>query len=202
MNFTAAELKKLFLPVVAFAALLAAGVALVLNAQHTLRRDQQNLVAAREERNKATERLSRIAEEEREVREKLAVYRRLKALHIIGEERRLEWADAMARIKTSRDLLDLRYRVARQQLLVSVPGKPASIDFFASTMKVQIALLDEDDLLNFLHDLRDSGNAYYSVRSCTITRVAQAPTGGAMAARLHADCDIDLITILDRAAKT
>jgi hypothetical protein len=202
MNFSAEEIKKLVLPVIAFAAMLAAGVALVLNAQHTLRRDQQQLTAAREARNKATERLSRIAEEEREVREKIAVYQRLKELHIIGEERRLEWADAMARIKASRDLLDLRYRVARQQLLTSVPGKPASVDFFSSTMKVQIALLDEDDLLNFLHDLRASGNAYYSVRSCTITRVNQAPAAGAMAPRLHADCDIDLITILDRAAKT
>jgi hypothetical protein len=202
MNFSAAEIKKLLLPVFAVAAMLAAGVELVLHAQYTLRLDNQKLTAAREERNKATERLSRIAEEEREVREKLAVYRRLKELHIIGEERRLEWADAMARIKTSRDLLDLRYRVARQKLLVSVPGKPASVDFFASTMTVQIALLDSDDLLNFLHDLRDSGNAYYSVRRCTITRLGQVPTAGAMAPRLHAECDIDLITILDRAAKT
>lgn len=201
MSFSAAEIKKLLLPVIAFAALLAGGVVLVLYAQQTLRRDEQKLTTAHEERNKATERLSRIAEEEREVREKLAVYQRLKALHIIGEERRLEWAETMARIKTSRDLLDLRYRVARQKLLVSVPGKPASVDFFASTMKVQIALLDEDDLLNFLHDLRDSGNAYYSVRSCTITRVTRAPTAGTIAPRLHADCEIDLITILDRAAK-
>ncbi|MDA8107677.1 MAG: hypothetical protein M0015_03480 [Betaproteobacteria bacterium] len=201
MNLTAAEIRKLLLPALACAALLAAGVALVLHARHTLLRADQQLAAAREDRNKAAERLSRIAEEEREVREKLAVYQRLKALHIIGEERRLEWADAMARIKTSRDLLDLRYRVERQKLLVSVPGKPASVDFYSSTMKVQIALLDENDLLDFLHDLRDSGNAYYSVRSCSITRVSQAPTAGAMAPRLSADCDIDLITILDRAAK-
>lgn len=201
MNLTTAEIRKLLLPALACAALLAAGVALVLQAQHALQRADQQLAAAREERNKAAERLSRIAEEEREVREKLAVYQRLKALHIIGEERRLDWADAMARIKTSRDLLDLRYRVDRRKLLVSVPGKPASVDFYASTMKVQIALLDENDLLDFLHDLRDSGNAYYSVRSCSIARVNQAPTAGAMAPRLSADCDIDLITILDRAAK-
>ena len=30
-------------------------------------------------------------------------------------------------------------------------------------MKVSIALLHEGDLLTFLRDLRDSGNAYYSV---------------------------------------
>lgn len=202
MNLTAAEIRKLLLPGLACALLLAAGVALALHALHALRQADRQLVAARAEHNKAAERLSRIAEEEREVHEKLAVYQRLMALHVIGEERRLEWADAMAHIKTNRDLLDLRYRVERQQLLASVPGKPASVDFYSSTMKVQIALLDENDLLGFLQDLRASGNAFYSVRSCSITRVNQAPTAGAMAPRLAADCDIDLITIVDRAAKS
>ncbi|HVC12160.1 MAG TPA: hypothetical protein VNE59_11020 [Burkholderiales bacterium] len=202
MNVTAAEIRKLLLPVLALAAMLGAGAALVWYTEGTLQRAGQELAAARAEHNRASERLSRIAEEEREVTEKLAVYQRLKQLHIIGDERRLAWADTMAHIKTSRDLLDLRYRVDRQRLLVSVPGKPAGVDFYSSTMKAQIALLDEDDLLNFLHDLRDSGNAYYSVRSCSITRVNQAPTAGAMAPRLQAECDIDLITILDRAAKS
>ncbi|MGH8673995.1 MAG: hypothetical protein ACREVG_06770, partial [Burkholderiales bacterium] len=131
----------------------------------------------------------------------LAVYLRLKSLRILGDEQRLEWADAMTRIRTARELLDLRYTVARQRLLVSAPGKPASVDFFASTMKVEVALLHEGDLLGFLRDLRDSGNAYYSVKRCAMTRTGQAPTGTSIVPRLRADCDIDLITILDRAAK-
>ena len=88
---------------------------------------------------------------------------------MLGEERRLEWADAIARIRTQRELLDLRYRVDRQQLLNSVPGKPANVDFFASTMQVNLALLHEEDLLRFLADLRASGNAYYSVKKCLVT---------------------------------
>jgi hypothetical protein len=68
-------------------------------------------------------------------------------------------------------------------------------------MKVDIALLHENDLLNFLRDLRDSGNAYYSVRSCQVTRTGTAATGASIVPRLRAICEIDLITILDRAAK-
>ena len=105
--------------------------------------------------------------------EKLDVYQRLKQLNILGEERRLEWADAITRIRTQRELLDLRYRVDRQRLLASVPGKPANVDFFASTMRVELALLHEEDLLRFLADLRDSGNAYYAVRNCALTRTGQ-----------------------------
>jgi hypothetical protein len=201
MNFSAAELKKLAIPLALLLASLAAGAGLIFWTEQAQRLAEEQLVAARAERAQAGERLTRIADEQKEVNDKLAVYRRLKSLHILGEEQRLEWADAMTRIRTQRELLDLRYIVERQRTLVSVPGKPANVDFLASTMKVNIALLHEGDLLAFLRDLRDSGNAYYAIKRCAITRTGSAPTGLSIVPRLRADCDIDLITILDRAAK-
>jgi hypothetical protein len=201
MRFTPEELRKLALPVLLAVALLAIGGALIWGADATLRAANQQAEAAQAERRQATERLARISEEEREVIEKLDVYKRLKQLNILGEERRLEWADAVTRIRTQRELLDLSYRVDRQRLLASAPGKPANVDFFASTMHVQLALLHEEDLLRFLADLRDSGNAYYAVRQCSMTRIAQAPGGIQISPRLRGECDIDLITIVDRAAK-
>jgi hypothetical protein len=65
-----------------------------------------------------------------------------------------------------------------------------------------MALLHEEDLLRFLADLRASGNAYYSVKKCLVTRSGQAATGTTLTPRLRADCSIDLITVLDRAAKS
>ena len=202
MNLTLPEVRKLALPVLICLLLLGAGAALIAYVQSDLTRVSQELAVAQRQRSDANQRLARIAEEEREVKEKLAVYQRLKALHIIGPELRLEWADTMTRIRTSRELLDLSYQVQRQQLLASVPGKPANVDFYASTMKVDLALLHEGDLLGFLRDLRQSGNAYYSIRRCDIARTGQAATGTSIVPRLRASCDIDLITILDRAAKS
>jgi hypothetical protein len=201
MNFTTAELRKLAPAIAVLLALLAVGGALVFWTQQEQRSAERQLAAARTERAQARERLTRIAEEEKEVNDKLEVYRRLKSLHILGEEQRLEWADAMTRIRTSRELLDMRYTVERQRLLLSAAGKPANVDFHASTMKVDIALLHEGDLLAFLRDLRDSGNAFYSVKRCQITRTGIAATGTSIVPRLRADCEIDLITILDKAAK-
>jgi hypothetical protein len=201
VNFTAAELKQLAAPFAIMLALLAAGAGLVVWTQREQSAAEQQLAGARAEHTQAVERLRRIAEEEKEVNDKLAIYQRLKSLHILGEERRLEWADAMTRIRNERELLDLRYLVERQRQLASIAGKPANVDFYASTMKVDIALLHEGDLLAFLRALRDSGNAYYSVKRCTISRTGQAPTGLSIVPRLRADCDIDLITIVDRAAK-
>jgi hypothetical protein len=202
MTFTRTELKKLLAPGLLGVALIAAGLGLVRLASETLRFEQGRFAAARAERAQSTERLARIAEEEREVREKLDVYQRLKHVNVLGEERRLEWADAMSRIRSQRELLDVRYRVERQKLLASMPGKPGNVDFFVSTMRVELALLHEEDLLRFLGDLRASGNAYYAVRKCSVMRTGQTATGATIVPRLHAGCEIDLITILDRAAKS
>ncbi len=201
MTLTREEMRKLALPLLAALVLLAAGAWLVSSATEARTRAQAQLAAAQAERRLNGDRLARIAEEEREVREKLDVYKHLKRLNIIGEERRLEWADAVARIRNQRELLDLTYRVERQKLLKSVPGKPGSIDFFASTMSVQLDLLHEEDLLRFLSDLRESGNAYYAVKSCDLRRTGQAATGATITPRLRASCEIDLITVLDRGAK-
>jgi len=201
VRFTQEELNRLAIPSVIALVLLGAGAALVQSAGTALAAAQRSFAVAQAERRESTARLARIAEEEREVKEKLDVYQRLRRLNILGDEQRLEWADAITRIRTQRELLDLRYRVERQQLLYSAVGKPANVDFFASTMKVDLALLHEEDLLRFLADLRDSGNAYYAVRRCAIQRTGQAATGTTITPRLRADCDIDLITIVDRAAK-
>ena len=202
MNFTAEELKKLAAPAALFVVLVLLGAVLIWWVKQEQVRANQQLAAARTERSQAREKLTRIAEEEKEVSDKLEIYRRLKSVNVLGEEQRLEWADAMTRIRTSRELLDLRYLVDRKKLLTSVGSKPATVDFYASTMKVDIALLHEGDLLTFLRDLRESGNAYYSVRRCNMVRTGTAPTGTSIVPRLRADCEIDLITIMDRAAKT
>jgi len=201
MKLAREESKRLLRPLGLAAALLACGVALLYVAGESLASARRQFSVAQGERRQNSERLARIAEEEREVKEKIDVYRRLRQLNILGEERRLEWADAVSRIRTQRELLDLRYVVDRQRLLSSVQGKPGKVDFYASTMKVDLALLHEEDLLRFLADLRESGNAFYAVRKCAVTRTGQALTGATMTPRLRAECDIDLITIVDRGAK-
>ncbi len=201
MNLTRDELKRLALPLVIAAALVAGGIALILTAGGTRLAAARALASAQSERKQAAERLNRISEEEREVSDKLAFYQRLKSLNILGEEHRLEWADAISRIRAERELLDLKYLVERQKLIQSFPGKPNTVDFHASTMRVDLALLHEEDLLRFLADLRAAGWAYYSVKKCALTRTGQAATGTSIVPRLRAECEIDLITIVDKSAK-
>jgi hypothetical protein len=201
VRFTSEELKRLILPVLAALVMVGAGAGLIWAAGQSQLAAEHSLAAAQADRKQNAERLTRIAEEEREVKQNLDIYKQLKGLNVLGEERRLEWADAITRIRGQRELLDLHYRVERQKLLLSAPGKPANVDFYASTMKVELALLHEEDLLRFLVDLRASGNAYYAVKKCALERIGQAPTGTSITPRLRGECEIDLITVMDRAAK-
>jgi hypothetical protein len=200
MTLSRGELQSLFAPIAAALAMLAVGAALIWSAQEAVRLANGALAAAHAQRQENTDRLMRIAEEERAVKEKIDVYQRLRALNILGEERRLEWADAISRIRAERALLDLRYRIDRQRLISTSVGKPGNVEIYASAMRVELALLHEEDLLRFLADLRASGNAYYSIRNCALMRTGQAASAG-IAPRLRGECQIDLVTIIDQAAK-
>jgi len=205
VNFTAADFKKLALPVALALVLGVAGAALIWFVNQQLVSSNARFKAVREERTQARDRLARISEEEREVAERIEVYRRLRELNIIGKERRLDWADSIQRIRLSREMLDVRYRIEPLKLLNSIQAKPGKVDFNVSSMKLELALLHEGDLMGFLDDLREAGNAYVSIRRCAITRSGSGtmPLGASvLAPRLRAECQIDFITVLDAGAKS
>jgi len=205
MNFSAADFKKLILPIVIALGLVGSGAALIWFVNRQVIDANARFSAVKNERVQAREKLARISEEEREVSERIEVYRRLRDLRIIGKERRLDWVDAIQRIRATREMLDVRYVIEPQKLLISLPGKPGKVDFNVSTMKLELALLHEGDLIGFLDDLRDAGNAYVSVRRCSVIRSGaggQAAGATTLIPRLRAECLIDLITVLDAGAKT
>lgn len=204
MNFTAAGFRKLIFPIAMALTMTACGAALIWFVNVQLIGANVTFAAVKKDRVQARERLARISEEEREVKQRIEVYRRLRDLHIIGKERRLDWADAIQRIRVQREMLDVRYRIEPQKVLMSIPGKPGKVDFNVSVMRLELALLHEGDLLTFLDDLKNAGNAYVSVRRCLITRsgAAASPAGTlTLTPRLRAECQIDLITVLDAGAK-
>jgi hypothetical protein len=170
---------------------LAGGATLAWIAKRTLVSDLRALGAVETERRTAEERIVRLAQEGRELGEHLAIWNRLAELRILGEERRLEWLDGLARIRAARGLQDLRYQIEPQKPRKTGPD-PARLEVRASMMKVELALLHEGDLLRFLDDVRGLGNAHAAIRRCSIHR----------SPGLRARCEIELITIGEAKAKT
>jgi len=200
MKTTLGAFPPMFACTVVLLACLVGGGALVWAAKRALQADLRNLNAANKERKTAQEQHARLVLEAREIEQHLAIWHRLSELRIVGEERRLEWLDALARIRAARALHDLRYQIEPQR-----PSKAeraqAPLEVRSSTMKVEMALLHEGELLRFLDDLRGSGNAYYAIRRCSIHRLTPI-AGPAVAPSLRAKCEIDLVTMAPGKGRT
>ena len=134
--------------------------------------------------------------EETEIKQKSAVFSGLQARGVIGEEQRLEWVELLKTIRDRRRLLDLQYEIAPQRALDAAPG--SAFTFYASTMKIQLKLLHEEDLTRLLDDLRQQARALIQVKSCTVSRLPRGSADGT--AQLLADCQIDWITLRETAA--
>lgn len=143
--------------------------------------------------------LSRAREEQQELRDKIGRFQALKAQGYIGPEQRLDWIEAIARLKAARRIFKLDYDFAPQRPVDAniLPGGAAAggFDIVSSQMRLQLELLHEGELLGFLAELRKAVQALVQVRSCTIERL---PPGGAergSSAQLKAECILEWITL-------
>ena len=196
MKFTAKDLRKMLLPIATFLALSLAAVACYFAAAGYLQMTKKERTAIAAQRAEVQGRLDRANEEEREIKANLQQYQALAERGVTSEEKRLDWIDTLTAIKSERQLFGVRYSIEPQKEL-DYPGLVggSGVYFMSSRVKVELELLHEEDLLNFIDDIVKRSKLYLSVRSCNIQR-SNRPTGGTtLAPRLQADCMLDLITI-------
>lgn len=186
--------------IVLLLAMTVAGIVIVSMANEALnnaaKANQQATVA----RNSARSKAAMANQEAQELREKIVVYRTLEARGIIGEEHRLDWIEKIGKIKKARKLIDVTYELAPQKRLDAtvVQARGNGFDIMASPMTLQMALLHENDLLDFLSDLRADIQGYIRIRQCDISRVVAAAADHGPAAQLRADCEIEWITLREK----
>ena len=186
----------------ALSCLLAIGVALLLTARRDVAAAGRELAAARGEQARAHERRVRATQGADEAVARVAQYRRLAELRILGPERRLEWTESLAQLRARLALPELRYQIAPRRLLQSLAEGPRGVALYASALTLDVGLAHEGDLLRLLEGLRRSGNAYYVVRRCALERVPAAIAPNPGGARLRARCDLDLVTLHDGGGHT
>jgi hypothetical protein len=195
MNITREDLKRLRVPLALAVGMSAVGVAFWVVGQSYLDSAVRARDASRASRVGAQERVLRVSEEERENKENLIDYAQMRERGMIGEQTRIEWIESIARIKKNRKLFEIKYRIEAQHVL-DYPGVVATgnADFVVSRMKLDMLLLHENDLLDFLADLESARKAYVSARQCIVTRLERGPVSG-LAPRLRAECQVDLVSV-------
>lgn len=196
MKLGARDLKRLRLPIAACVVLALAGVACYFAAGDYLQETRRLGAATSAQRAEVQTRLASANEEEREIKANLQQYQALAARGIVGVENRLDWIDTITAIKNERRLLNIGYSIEPQKEL-DYPGfaPGGGVNFVVSRVKLEIQLLHEEDLLNFIDDLAKRARSYLSVRSCNVQRAERGGGGTTLAPRLQASCVFDLITI-------
>ncbi|MFH1871314.1 MAG: hypothetical protein ABIK82_18480 [Pseudomonadota bacterium] len=142
--------------------------------------------------------LARAREEQAELRDKIGRFQALQRRGYIGPEQRLDWIEAIARIKAARRIFTLDFDFAPQRPVDAgiLPGGAAAggYEIMSSQMRLQIQLLHEGELLDFLAELRGAVRALINIRSCTMERIAPGSAGRGSNAQLRAECTLEWIT--------
>lgn len=201
--FTRKDLRRIGWSLAFLAIFSLLGAAVVVGAKQALRFAQAASKQAETQRNDIRGKLARARDEEQEIRTKIARYQEMLTRGYITQEKRLDWVERIAQIKSARKLIEVEYEFAPQapvqSSLLPEGAVGGGYEFMSSTMKLQMQLLHESDLLGFLSDLKQSVGALLVVRRCDIERVARAPGAErATQAQLEADCEIDWITLREK----
>ena len=197
---TPAEFKKIRWDLLLFFAALGIGTAAVVFLHQYGQNAERDLQRAQAERLDVRNKLARVKDEEKEIREKIAKYQSMATQGLIGPEHRLDWVEKVRQFKQGRKLVELQYELSPQHLLdkAIVASDGAGFDVMASPMKPEVQMLHEEDLLNFLADVRQGAQAYVRPRQCSIERLPIATREASNAALLKAECQLDWITFREK----
>lgn len=149
------------------------------------------------ERDAARSRMVHAETEKSEIRLYQPQFLELRRKGLIGEERRLNWVEAIRQIQEQRRLLPLSYEIEPQQpYRLEIQMSTGDYLLRGSRMALHMDLLHELDLFNFLADLRQAGS--FTVQDCSIKRATSAGTTS-LSPNLSADCTLDWVTLVPHA---
>ena len=168
-------------------------------------RNEAQTTLTRIQREEAASRAAQ-AREAAERTELAALEQRLQTLQeagIVGEEKRLDWVDALNDIRRRRGLFKVDYEIGPQQSADPALVGPASPEWSwrMSPMRIQLTALHEGDVLNLLRDLREQSRPWLHVEHCNLQRAA-SPRPQGPAAQLTAECQLQWISARPPEAKS
>ena len=137
-------------------------------------------------------RLGRVRTEEQEIKARTQQFQKMELAGMIGQEKRLEWTELLRDLQRQLRLPGMNYEFGPQVPLESVAG--ADYAFHSSQLKIQLRVLHEEDLLNFVGQLQKEAKALVVLRGCKLSR----PPGGSAtrdATQLVGECTMEWITL-------
>lgn len=202
MKTDASDLKRLKWAILILLLMAGAGAAAVWTTMQMQKAGEKASREATAARNEIRGKLALAREEQAELREKITRFQALQQSGVIGPEQRLDWIEALARIRVAHRIQRLDYDFAPQRPVEAtiLPGGPTAggFDIMASQMRMQVHLLHEGELLSLIDDIRNSVRALIQIRSCSMERIPAGVTERGNPAQLKAECTLEWITLKER----
>ncbi|PKO37343.1 MAG: hypothetical protein CVU33_13570 [Betaproteobacteria bacterium HGW-Betaproteobacteria-6] len=193
MTLSGRDLKKLWLPVLATLTMLVVAGLLGWACTVDKNKAEQERNTAQSARDQIEQRLRQVRTEEQEIRDRTALLQQLKSAGITGPERRLDWMEQLRNTQRELRIPGMKYEFGAQSSLDN--GSDPSYAWFASPLHLQLRLLHEEDLLNFLAEVQKNAKALVIVRSCKLSPLPSQADAREALAQLGAECDMQWITI-------
>jgi len=192
MTLSNRDFRRLALPLAIL--LLLCGIAGAL-AWATERNARQALLErdrANEAKQRSDMRLRQFRSDEVDIKERSQLLQRLQASSILGDEKRLDWTEQLSKTQRELRIPGMKYEFSPQTALQ--PTGTAGYAWFNSPLRLQLRLVHEGDLLNFLDRLQREAKALVIVRSCKLALPPTTSGDHETTASLNADCELDWLT--------
>ncbi len=132
---------------------------------------QQSKITADREWSEAHRKLERTKSEKEDLQGYYHQYQNLVEQNVLGQERRLDWIEAIEKIRNKLNIFSVKYKLEPQETLnFETVTTSNSFDLHRSNMTLDFSLLHEGQLLNFLDTLSKEAKGMYLLESCTLTR--------------------------------
>ena len=126
----------------------------------------------------------------------LPAYLALRADGNIGEERRLEWIEALREVASRVGLPSLRYRMEPRTVYeTGLEPEVGAHRLFSTVVRLEAGLLHEGDFERLIRDLATRSAGLYRVERCDVRRVGPDFVMRPGAINLAAECDLRWITL-------
>ena len=200
MTFSQKDFTKLQIPLLSMVVMLLIAGLLVWWSMGLAEKSKRENVAANASKNQVDQRLRQVRTEEQELKEKAQIFQQLQNSGMAGEEKRLDWTEMLRNTQREMRLPGMTYEFGAQIPLDTVEG--AAFAYFTSPMRLQLRLLHEQDLLNFLNRIQKEASALVLVRSCKLSPLARSNDARDGLAQLGAECELQWVTVRRSTGKT
>lgn len=192
MKLTNRDFRKLLPPLAIMLLLCGVASALAWITASEVRQARTERDRAADSKTSNETRLHQFRNDEQEIKERGQVLQYLQTSGILGEEKRLDWTEQLRDTQRSLRLPGMKYEFSPQTALQD--GNAPDYAWFNSPMRLQLRLLHEGDLLNFLDRIQREAKALVVVRACTLAPPPASTGETEKAAMLGADCELDWLS--------